>query len=223
MPTQEPRSIEEGWPDELVVWSEDAGAHGPCSLAKRPSRAHVPRAPRLSNARHQKLALLGGLAALLIPARAHGFDAQWHAGAGLGGVNASPASLGLGVGVNAYASYGLNDMFDLKLDFAASSHALTLSGNQERHGIYDVVLGLSYKIDIIEWIPYFGIGAGYMFSDLPQGVGIEPNDILLGGMIGLDYAMSREFGIGIANRLHAAVRGGSLVDLFLRAEYRWGW
>ena len=172
---------------------------------------------------HASLAMLSALSTWLWPCLAHAFEDQWHVGAGLGGVNASPSDIGLGVGVNVFASYGLSDMFDVKLDLATSSHPVQLGGSETRHAIYDATLGLSYKIDIIEWVPYFGIQAGYMTSNLPEGVGIEPSDVLLGGMIGIDYAISREFALGIANRLHVAVHGGNLVDLFLRAEYRWGW
>src|SRR5690606_20768153 len=119
----------------------------------------------------------------------------------------------------------LSDMFDVKLDLAGSSHEVELGDYSERHMLYTASLGVAYKIDIIEWIPYIGVHAGYMFFDLPEAsdLDMERNDFILGGMLGLDYAVTRAFGLGLMNRLHIPLSGSNLVDLFLRAEYRWGW
>jgi len=45
---------------------------------------------------------------------------------------------------------------------------------------------------------------------------------LVGAMVGLDYAPTPSFGLGVMNRWHLPLGGGTLVDLFLRAEYHWG-
>lgn len=169
------------------------------------------------------LATLTGLACLLSERAAWAFEDQWHLGAGLGAVNASPSAIGLGIGVNAFASYGLSDMFDLKLDLKASNHPVDIAGTTQRHTVTLANLGIAYKIDIIEWIPFFGLQAGYLSSDLPEGLGLEPRGFLLGGFLGIDYAINRSFGLGVTNAWHFPVQGASLVDLFLRAEYRWGW
>ncbi len=169
-------------------------------------------------------AVVTALGCLACPSHAQAFEKQWHLGGGLGAVNASPSDIGLGLGANAYAAYGLSDMFDLKLDLGASNHAVELSqGTSERHNLYTATLGLSYKIDVIEWIPYFGIQAGALLDDFPEGVGMNDRDLVLGGMLGLDYAVNRSFGLGIANNLLFPLGGGSLVSLYLRAEYRPGW
>jgi len=175
---------------------------------------------------HAKALLLLGslLSGLTWTEHVLAFEDVWHAGGGLGAVNASASDVGLGIGANAYAAYGLSDMFDLKLDLAASSHAVeVVSGASERYRVLTATLGAAYKIDIIEWIPYFGVHAGYMTSDLPEWIDMEAHGFLIGGMIGLDYAVTRSFGVGIVNRLHWPIEGSSLVDLFIRAEHRWGW
>jgi hypothetical protein len=169
------------------------------------------------------VALLTMLSSCFVSRGAAAFEDQWHLGAGLGAMNASPSAIGLGLGANLYGAYGLSDMFDMRLDLAATSHPLELAGSSERHNAYTASLGVTYKIDIIEWIPYFGGHDGVMSFDIPEVLGIETRDVLFGGSIGLDYAVTRSFGLGVANRLHIPLGGASLVDVFLRAEYRFGW
>jgi hypothetical protein len=84
-------------------------------------------------------------------------------------------------------------------------------------------LGLTYKIDVIEWIPYFGASAGLWRSDLPEGYLESRQELALGGYLGMDYAVSRAFGLGVATRVHWLLSGEAVTDMFLRGEYRWGW
>jgi hypothetical protein len=129
--------------------------------------------------------------------------------------------VGIGPAVGVYGAYGLSDMFDLKLDLMATDHAV--EGLDERHRTYLATLGLSYKIDVIEWIPYFGVSAGGWRTDLPESIVAEPQDVALGGFLGLDYAVSRSLGLGVVSRVHWLLAGEATSDLCLRAEYRWGW
>ena len=93
----------------------------------------------------------------------------------------------------------------------------------ERYRSYLGTLGLSYKVDVIEWIPYFGVSGGLWRTDMPESVVTETQDFALGGFIGLDYAASRAFGLGVTWRVHWLLAGEATSDTFLRAEYRWGW
>jgi|SRR5688572_18332095 len=167
-------------------------------------------------------AILVTLALWLPSPTAHAFEEQWHVGGGIGAVSASESRLGLGPAVNLYGAYGLDDMFDVKLDFSASSHAFEVAGGtMERRGIYTGTLGISYKLDVIEWIPYFGVQLGWLHSDLPEDLDMGSSGWLLGGMIGLDYAITSSWGVGVVNQYHMPLEGGGLVSLFLRTEYRW--
>jgi hypothetical protein len=119
----------------------------------------------------------------------------------------------LGPAVNAYAAYGLDDMFDVKLDFAASNHAFeVVPGTSDRRSIYTTTLGISYKLDVLEWIPYFGAHLGWLYSNLPDGLDMGTEGWVVGGMLGLDYAMTPSFGLGVMNQVHLPVEGGSFVD-----------
>lgn len=167
-------------------------------------------------------AFFATLAGWLLSSTAQAFEEQWHVGGGVGAVSASASQLGLGPAVNAYGAYGLDDMFDVKLDFAASSHAFeAVPGATDRRSIYTGTLGISYKIDVIEWIPYFGAHVGWLYTNLPGDLDMATSGFLVGGVIGLDYAVSPSWGVGVANQLHMPLEGGSLVGLFLRAEYHW--
>ena len=168
-------------------------------------------------------AILVTLGVWLRSPAALGFEEQWHVGGGIGAVSTSASRVGLGPAVNAYGAYGLDDMFDVKLDFAASNHAFEAAPEvTDRRSIYTATLGISYKLDVIEWIPYFGAHLGWLHTNLPEDVDMATRGWLVGGMIGLDYSVSPSWGVGVVNHMHLPMGGGTLVDLFLRAEYHWG-
>lgn len=151
-----------------------------------------------------------------------GFEKRWHVGGGIGAVSTSTSRLGLGPAVNAYGAYGLDDMFDVKLDFAASNHEFEAAfGVTDRRSIYTATLGASYKLDVIDWIPYFGAHLGWLHTNLPKDLDMGTQGLLVGGVIGLDYSVTPAWGVGVANQIHLPLKGGTLVDLFLRAEYHW--
>lgn len=171
----------------------------------------------------QRAAILLVLAGFLGSPAARAFEKQWHVGGGIGARSVSESRVGLGPAVNAYGAYGLDDMFDVKLDFAASTHAFEVAaGTSDRRSIYTTTLGISYKLDVLEWIPYFGAQLGWLSSNLPEGLDMGTHGWVVGGMLGLDYAVTPSFGLGVMNQIHIPLDGGSIVDLFLRAEYHWG-
>lgn len=179
----------------------------------------MPRASMLSH--RNWLAVLASLGATLLATPAHAFERQWHLGGGAG-VVWPPAAYSLGPALSAHAAYGLSDVFDLRLEVLASRHgrdgwpsASLLSGAG----------GIAYKLDIIEWVPYAGLMAGYAWSDpdLPAAEGPHRAP-LLGLLVGVDYGFSRSFGLGVAVREDLLLTSGrSQGAALLRAEYRWGW
>lgn len=172
-------------------------------------------------------ALFGLVAAVvcLAPRPATAFENQWHAGGGLGAVRFSESTVSLGPAIHLEAAYGLSDMFDLKVNAALSQHRLQVTGDPAVDARFvRPVLSLAYKLDVLEWVPYMGVDAGYMWvvgaedfaGDVPQ------SSPALGGHVGLDYAPYRSFGIGIVFRTHWLWAANVVSDGFLRAEYRWG-
>jgi hypothetical protein len=69
--------------------------------------------------------------------------------------------------------------------------------------------------------------AGYTaFLKAPRvGLSYQQRDFALALGLGLDYAVSRNFGLGVTLRFDEALASQSdrTVDALLRAEYRWGW
>lgn len=160
------------------------------------------------------------LCAVATPARA--FERQWHVGAALGAANGSGLSLSPAVGV--YGAYGLSDVFDVRLEVTARGFKVAdeLNPNQ-----LAAMLGLVYKLDVLRWIPWAGVYAGYQgFDAAPRkGLAFKQHDAALGMGVGLDYAFSRSFGAGITLRSDSALSRAEATtfDALLRAEYRWGW
>jgi hypothetical protein len=156
---------------------------------------------------------------------ARGFEREWHLGGGLGAATAN--AYGFGPAVNLYAAYGLSDVFDLRLELAGSRHVVTEldAANQtvqQAALLYGAKAALAYKIDVIQWIPYVAISAGYLgvtHRVAPFTLG-QPT---VGALAGLDYAVTRNFGLGIAVTYdYAFHQGAAYANGFLRAEYHFG-
>jgi hypothetical protein len=202
------------------------------------------------------LCVAAGSAFWASPAAA--FEKQWHLGGGLGA--AVPAEFSLGPAANFYGAYGISDVFDVRLEgfvsqnedapvpAAADTNPPTARIPGRTALFYGAKLALAYKVDVIEWIPYFGIAAGFL-GVVPHGEGegqdadpapFAQANATAGAILGLDYAVSRSFALGLGvfgdYALHGAPEPSPDPDkqrrddttplywsAFLRAEYRFGW
>jgi hypothetical protein len=169
------------------------------------------------------LAALAALAVSLAAPRARAFEREWHLGGGLG--LAAANGYQLGPAANLYAAYGISDVFDVRLELAASRHTLLHVPDAtapDNAFIYGGKLALAYKLDVIQWIPYLALTAGYLRVTervAPFTLG-QPT---VGLLAGLDYAVSRNFGLGVAGSYDYAFHpGAAYASGFLRAEYRFG-
>jgi len=153
-------------------------------------------------------------------APAAAFEREWHLGGKLGGALLKGAPLG--PAVNVHGAYGLSDMFDAVIELTASRH-----GWSNGTDVMSATAGLAYKIDVLEWVPYAGLLAGYYhYAGTPGPNGEHGPEFGAAISLGVDYLVSREFAIGVDLRAHT-----SFVDGFsfpystgvLGAEYRWGW
>ena len=158
-----------------------------------------------------------GLVAVTLAPAAGAFEREWHLGGGLGAALA-PA-LPLGPALNLYAAYGLTDAFDVRLELSTSLHDRA----KEVDSFYSAKGVFAYKIDVIQWIPWIGLSGGALGS----GQGKWPFESVqptAGAIAGLDYAWTRNFGVGLCLStdygFHEAAWYGAG---FLRAEYHFGW
>ena len=123
-----------------------------------------------------------------------------------------------------YGAYGLSDVFDARLEVTARGYHL--ASEQDPHQI-SAMLGLVYKLDVLRWVPWGGVYAGYQgFDAVPrQTLVFKQHDAALGMGLGLDYAFTRSFGAGVTLRFDEALTRAQAAtfDALLRAEYRWGW
>jgi len=174
------------------------------------------------------LGLLCGAAACLAPRQAQAFEREWHLGGGVG-VTAYPHYYSSGPSFGLNAGYCVSDVFDLKLDLLGSLHNYQASANSaEEHGAaYSAAFGPSYKLDILQWIPYGAVLVGYkhLAGPIPAGAPFRRDDGLLAVVLGLDYAATRNFGLGLSLRydfLLSTMDEGQAFTSMLRAEYHWG-
>lgn len=151
-------------------------------------------------------------------------EREQHLGLDLGGntlvIGGSGGDPGFSVG--AHWTYGLTDQFDLMLEGAWSAEML----KQHAGTVTNAGAGLAYVLDVLQWVPYFGLlVSGYELT----GSEIGGPKLLPGGVLalGLDYRLNRALELGVAVREHMlfteASTYPSFVQVFARIEYTWGW
>lgn len=158
----------------------------------------------------------------VLPRVASAFEREWHLGAGAGVSNGE--GLALSPALAAYAAYGLSDVFDARVELTARGYHF---GSEQNPNALSAMVGVAYKLDVLRWVPWAGVYAGYLtFLDPPPAKSaFKRNGVLLGLGLGLDYAFTRKFGVGVTLHLDDALGQprASTFDALLRAEYRWGW
>jgi hypothetical protein len=167
--------------------------------------------------------LLGAAAFWLLalgPSHALAFEREWHAGA-KGGLAFQPGR-DTGWGVGAHGAYGLSDMFDAELELFLTQNA---ADQDQTARVFAATAGVAYKIDIVRWIPYFGLLGGYYdFWGVPGPNG-ETKTVGMAAQIGLDFLLMREVALSLDYRPHVSFVDGPnipLQTLMLGVEYRWG-
>jgi len=157
----------------------------------------------------------------LVARPALAFERQWHVGAAAGVTGGHGLSLGPALG--AYAAYGLSDVFDARLELTARGYHV---GSTQNPNALTAMAGLVYKLDVLRWVPWGGVYAGYqaMLGAPPAELPFKRGDVTLGLGGGLDYAFSRQYGCGASARLDQGltVTQARSFEALFRFEYRWG-
>lgn len=155
---------------------------------------------------------------------AHGFERQWHAGADAtwAAVTWHDSTYG-GYGAGAHLAYGLRDDFNALLEVGATSHPVWV--DRPSLLVASGSVGVAYTLDVLEWVPYFGLlVGGYHVSGAELGQG----ELKLGfqGTAGMDYRFSRDFAVGAQLRYHTFAGDpftAHYMTVSARFEYLWGW
>ncbi len=161
------------------------------------------------------------LALSAVTADAQAFEREWHVGGGAGATTGHGLELSPALGV--YAAYGVSDVFDVRLELTARGYELV---NEQNPHALSAMLGLAYKLDVLRWVPWAGVYAGYLgYLEPPVASTFQQHDAALALGLGLDYGISRQLGVGASVHLGKALTrsDNSTMDALFRVEYRWGW
>ena len=161
------------------------------------------------------------------------FEHQHHLGLD-GGVAmisiADKPSWSVGGGGGVHYAYGLNDAFNLMVEGAFCPVALEEQPgagikNNRATMVENLGAGIGWVLDVTRWVPYFGVLATTMMlhGGTVDGVRFAGAATVAGG---LDYMVTRNVGVGFAFRWHLPLTDmndyPTYLQLFLRAEYVWG-
>jgi hypothetical protein len=164
----------------------------------------------------------------LLSRPALGFEGQWHLGAGLGAMSYRGDGNTLMPELTLHGAYGLSDTFDARLELG---DAFPLTSLERGRGLGHAEGVLAYKLDVIEWIPWAGLGVGVFAAtgDL-QGANRHAVQPAASVWLGLDYAFNRQWGAGGFFAMHSwfadSTRSGirlAATEFGLRVERRFGW
>ena len=142
------------------------------------------------------------------------------------------SGMSTGLGLGAHYTYGLNDQFnfmaELNASFMPSGEKLedATTPHTRPTQIGHALAGIGYVIDVLRWVPYFGVLAGgYRLA----GGTLDNQLFIVGGAVqlGLDYQLSRQWAIGAAGQQHFLLTQistyPSYTTVMLRLEYMWGY
>ncbi len=171
-----------------------------------------------------------GLAALLVSAPAKAFEREWHVGAGAGISGLTAEGVGSGLEAGAHLAYGLSDTFDVRLDGRYALLPVVLPATalhlpvEESRSFAVVDASIAYKVDLLRLVPWLAVGVGYFHAfeaPLPEQ-SLASHDLHLVGSFGLDYAVTRQLGLGVTARSGYLLAGAGTFGAQGYAEYRWG-
>ncbi len=167
-----------------------------------------------------------GFCLVAVPLRA--FEGQWHLGTGLGMTSYRGDSNYAMPELTLHGAYGVSDTFDARLELGA---ALPVSSGKSGRSLEYAEGVFAYKLDVIEWIPWAGLGVGaFAASGELQGVSRDAVQPVVSLWFGLDYAFNRQWGVGGFISMHSwfadSTRSGvryAATNFGLRIERRFGW
>jgi hypothetical protein len=174
--------------------------------------------------------VLGGF--LLAPRAAHAFERSQGFGldAGLAVLSVNGESAEVGISYGLHYSLALTDQFDFVTEAGGAvvdlNPIVTPTSPVDRPSmLWNVDAGVIYKLDIVQFVPYFGVLAGgYVLT----GGSLPSAQVLPGGelAVGADYLLSRRWAVGLAIREHFLFTDlgtyPSYLTVTARLEVNWG-
>ena len=170
-------------------------------MLRRPTRTLRARV-RESLGSAPTLGALSCVAVLAASASARAYDRQagLFVGAGYTGIVGDTPYPPHAVAASVGAGFGLGDTWELRV---RADYAAHLASMHRISAAVDVV----YLVDVLSVVPYLGLSAGGSVSVLDASLALEAlrGDLLLGGLVGLDVLIGREWTVGAEVRFAWAV------------------
>jgi hypothetical protein len=146
-----------------------------------------------------------------------------------------------GAAFGIHYGYGITDQFNLLvevqyalLSLGTPAAPMSMSGSappstpmptNDPSQMWNADIGLTYVLDVLRWVPYFGaLAGGYLLN----GGGLPGSLILPGGeiVVGLDYLVTPKWAVGGEFSEHFLFTDmgvyTSYSTFFARTEFRWG-
>lgn len=147
--------------------------------------------------------LVFGMAFGAHPRQARAEAGQWRGGAGLGAALLEGA--GPGPALSAYLRRGLGGSVDLTLQSMTSLHPS--SSASERAWAFEAGPGIDVRWDVLQWIPYAGVGLAYYRLG---GAAVDETaraGSSLGAPLyaGVDYLLSRALVLNLQATVHTLI------------------
>jgi hypothetical protein len=110
----------------------------------------------------------------------------------------------LGVAYGLHYSIALTDQFDFVSELGGATVDLSpvvtsMSANDRPQQMWNLDAGVIYKLDVVQFVPYFGaLAGGYLLKG-----GSLPSALLLPGAevaVGADYLLTRRWAVGLSIR-----------------------
>jgi hypothetical protein len=158
--------------------------------------------------------------------RSQGFGAD--VGMAMLTVNSESPELGIAYGL--HYSLALTDQFDFVGELGGATVDLhpivtSTSPTDRPAQMWNVDAGVIYKLDIVQFVPYFGaLAGGYLMTggSLPSSRVLPGGEVAVGG----DYLLSRRWAVGLSIREHFLFTDLGTYPSYLtvtgRVELNWG-
>ncbi len=141
---------------------------------------------------------------------------------------ADKATPDIGAAFGVHYGYGITDQFNLLVELQYGLLALNVFPNDpptHPAQLWNADIGVTYVLDVLRWVPYFGaLAGGYMLNG-----GTLPGTLVLPGgdiVVGLDYLVTPRWAVGFEVSEHFLFTDMSLYTsystAFARTEFRWG-
>ncbi len=179
------------------------------------------------------VAVIASAGLLLVPARARALERSQGFGldTGLAVLSVSGESPEVGVAWGLHYHLALTDQFDFVGELGGAVVDLDpivtpLSPTDRPSTLWNADAGLLYKLDIVQFVPYFGaLVGGYVLcgGSLPGAQPLPGGELAVGG----DYLLGRRWAVGLAIREHFPFHRflgtyPSYLTVTARVELTWG-